>query len=206
MVILVIVPELPIFQILELLLQIGNQIILLVLLCRYLKLLLVKVRVIVSYLGSLLSGAKNTQNFLIELLPNRLGILSLSCLKVFSLLNLVLRESFFVFEHVVIVSLRTVDVLLLLRFLGFVRLLKVRILSLRLSFLFLLRDFVALGVSLNFLFVLLFFVLFALRLLLLGRVPRLFTRGSGQIFGVGVLNLTGTLQSGQRIICKRREF
>ena len=153
MVILVIVPDLPVFQILELLLQIGNQIILLVLLCRYLKLLLVKVWVIVSYLGSLLSGAKNTQNFLIELLPNRLGILSLSCLKVFSLLNLVLRESFFVFEHVVIVTLRTVDVLLLLRFLGFVRLLEVRILSLRLSFLFLLGDFVALGISLNILFV-----------------------------------------------------
>ena len=153
MVILVIVPDLPVFQILELLLQIGNQIILLVLLCRYLKLLLVKVRVVVSYLGSLLSGAKNTQNFLIELLPNRLGILSLSCLKVFSLLNLVLRESFFVFEHVVIVTLRTVDVLFLLRFLGFVRLLEVRILSLRLSFLFLLGDFVALGISLNILFV-----------------------------------------------------
>ena len=153
MVILVIVPDLPVFQILELLLQIGNQIILLVLLCRYLKLLLVKVRVIVSYLGSLLSGAKNTQNFLIELLPNRLGILSLSCLKVFSLLNLVLRESFFVFEHVVIVTLRTVDVLFLLRFLGFVRLLEVRILSLRLSFLFLLGDLVALGISLNILFV-----------------------------------------------------
>ena len=153
MVILVIVPDLPIFQILELLLQIGNQIILLVLLCRYLKLLLVKVRVIVSYLGSLLSGAKNTQNFLIELLPNGLGILSLSRLEIFGLLNLVLRESFFFFEHVVIVTLRTVDVLFLLRFLGFVRLLEVRILSLRLSFLFLLGDFVALGISLNILFV-----------------------------------------------------
>ena len=95
--------------------------------------------------------------------------------------------------------------LLLLILFWFVRFLEVSILCLRLSFLFLLWNLVTLGISLN-LLPLLFLVLFGLRLLLIGRVlwPLVWT--SSQIFSVGVLNLPGALQGGERIVSLRRKL
>lgn len=95
--------------------------------------------------------------------------------------------------------------LLLLVLLWFVRFLEVSILCLGLSFLFLLRDLVAFGISLNFLPVL-FLVLFRLRLLLIGRVFRPLVWRSSQIFSVGVLNLPSALQGGERIVALRRKL
>tara|TARA_B110000285_G_scaffold232051_1_gene302220 strand:- start:803 stop:1186 length:384 start_codon:yes stop_codon:yes gene_type:complete len=123
---------------LELSFQISYELILLVLLCWYLELLsVVEVGVVVSYFVSLL-GAESSENicdFLIQLLPCGLAVLSLQRLNSFAIQILVISCRLFVFQNIIAAINWGLDYFLLLRLLGLEWFLKISGLGLRLNFL-----------------------------------------------------------------------
>ena len=98
---------------------------------------MVEVGVVVSYFVSLL-GAESSENicdFLIQLLPCGLAVLSLQRLNSFAIQILVISCRLFVFQNIIAAINWGLDYFLLLRLLGLEWFLKISGLGLRLNFL-----------------------------------------------------------------------